>query len=142
MSLLLNLQGTSYVQTLAIQPGWNYTYSYSALNIFGESLLSPTVSIQAVSVPSTMLAPTLIVIGTDVKVSWLIPDNGGSPITGFHIYFMDYSLSTPAYTEYTSICDGTNAVIKSQLYCTLSMSTFISTFNYTSGQLLKVIVKA
>jgi len=83
LSLLVQLQGTSYIQTIAVQPGWNYTYAYSAMNIFGESGQSPSVSIQAVSVPSKMLAPLLTVIGTEVKISWLVPDNGGSAIIGY-----------------------------------------------------------
>lgn len=94
------------------------------------------------SVPSTMLAPILTIENTDVKISWLTPDNGGSAIIAYHIYFMDYSLASPAYTEYTAICDGSNSTIMTQKYCLVPMSTFISTLNYTAGQLLLVTVKA
>jgi hypothetical protein len=92
----------------------NYSYAYSAVNIFGESARSASVTIQAVSVPSKMNAPVLQVIGTEVKISWLQPDNGGTPILGYHIFFFDNSITTPAYVEYVLLCDGTNATIKSQ----------------------------
>ena len=47
------------------------------------------------------MLPSIISIDkTDVMISWLAPDDSGSHITAYHIYFIDNTLSIPAYTEY------------------------------------------
>lgn len=52
--------------------------------------------------PNQMNPPVLSQLGTKVRVTWVAPDNNGSPISAYYVYFKDGSSST-----LSSICDGT-----------------------------------
>ncbi len=65
----------------------------------------------AAAVPTTIVTVASSNEGTEVKITWsATPSNGGSAVTGYRIKIVQSDDST--YTEQTTYCDGTNAVVK------------------------------
>jgi hypothetical protein len=62
-----------------------------------------------------------------VTVVWQNPDDGGSPITSYTIYWGDQNSAN--FLEYTTTCDGTDASIISSTQCTIP-STVLHEANY------------
>lgn len=60
-------------------------------------------------------------IGTNVRISFTAPNNNGKPIDKYQILILQSDGLT--YTEDTTDCDGSNAVIISNLYCDIPMQT-------------------
>jgi subtilisin family serine protease len=86
---------TSYDDNTVVN-GTMYFYKVSAVNVVGEGTPSNETSAtpQALTVPG---APTLSATpapGKGVQLSWSVPTNGGSPISGYRIY-RSASLSGP-----------------------------------------------
>jgi hypothetical protein len=102
-----------------------------ARNLYGYSALySNEVTILAAQIPDTPLAPTTSfdAAADTVTVVWLSPDNGGSPITSYMIYFIESDGFT--YTTQLTDCDGSDADIMSALSCTIpSISLHEDPFN-------------
>ena len=65
-------------------------------------------------------APTTIWSPDDVIVSWVAPDDGGSPITSYTIYIREDDQST--YSLQLSHCDGSDQVIRDAAQCTIPVS--------------------
>ena len=85
-----------------------------------------------------MARPTIEEVGTNVKITWVEPDDRGDNITLYRVTFYDYN--DLAYEENKGLCDGEANV--NTLTCTLAMSSFGTNFNYAKGQLLRVQVEA
>lgn len=60
----------------------------------------------AATTPNTPAQPTTTVNGTNIIVSWALPFNGGTAITGYKIKFLQSDAIT--YSENTIYCDGIN----------------------------------
>lgn len=73
--------------------------------------MSDSVSILAAQIPAVPTAPvtTWYKETDEVVVSWVAPDNGGSPITSYTIFIRQSDLTT--YTEGIVTCDGSDATI-------------------------------
>lgn len=70
-----------------------------------------------------------------VTISWTAPYAGGSAITSYLIEISN-TLGTTWNTELTH-CDGSTSTIKTNLYCTIPMSTLTAApFSYTFDQLV------
>lgn len=81
----------AYTATGLIQ-GATYRFKVQARNVYGYSFgTTNEVSILAAQIPDIPLAPvTSFIANTDtVRVTWVAPDNGGSPITSYTVYFAD-----------------------------------------------------
>jgi hypothetical protein len=73
--------------------------------------------------PNTPTAPTTILDGDDVVVSWSTPSNGGSPITGYRVYLE--KADGTFYIDFTN-CDGSDADIFAARSCTIPSNSFVA----------------
>ena len=140
---LVYSSGTSYISITGENPnnllfvvtkgGLNtnivYKFKYRVRNKFGWSLdYSPDMSIRTATFPSKIATVSFqLVDQTKVRVSWLPPYNGGSPISEYYIEFRhnydeDAGLD-PVYSELPD-CLGDSYTILTQRYCEMSMSIF------------------
>lgn len=81
---LATTTGRSYTDT-ALVAGQTYYYRVTATNAAGTGAASPEV----VYATATRAAPPVLSASTGkglVKLSWTVPSDGGSPITGYQIY--------------------------------------------------------
>jgi len=87
----------------AVTNGGTYYYQVTALNSVGESARSSEVSARPTAPAAAPSAPTCslkILTKTGIRVSWTVPTNGGSAITGYRIY---RSTSSGTETLLTSV---------------------------------------
>lgn len=75
---------TSYIYTPLTQ-GTTYSFKVDARNSVGYSAESNTVSILAAQVPDQPSAPITVIEDTNLRVSWLAPNNRGSVIQAYSI---------------------------------------------------------
>ncbi|MCP3681809.1 MAG: fibronectin type III domain-containing protein, partial [bacterium] len=107
-----------------LSTGSQYKFRYRVKNVHGwSSSFSPILSVYAAVTPSQPTTVTTSLVGTDVKVSWDLSDDGGLPITKYEIKFQD---NTSAYKLETTNCDGTQSSIISQKYCLIPMLSLAS----------------
>lgn len=69
-----------------LEPGITYGFWVQARNDFGYSDDSVIFYILCATVPDPPVAPSTVTVASDVTVSWLEPNNNGSPITGYKVY--------------------------------------------------------
>lgn len=120
--------------------GVEYSFSYSAKNLFGWSPVSAVGLIKTIQLPSQVSIPTVAYSGDLVKISWALPDLGGSTLAQYLIQIR--GKDTLLYTE-TANCDGTVGSIKSSRECLIPMSLlWTSPFNLLEGDLIQVKVAA
>lgn len=75
---------TSRVVT-GLTPGLRYYFTVAAINVAGLSPQSATVNALIGDVPAAPAAPTLVVTGNAVEVSYVAPADGGVPIADYTI---------------------------------------------------------
>lgn len=102
----------NYTVTTNIVQGTEYTFRVTARNIEGWGTPSDEFTFLAAEAPPQMSQVTTAIIDANVKVSWVAPDNYGSPITSYTILFRD---SLNNYITEAS-CLGDNTTIRDQLY--------------------------
>ena len=86
----------------AATTGQNYGFKVSAINAVGEGPQSPVAQIIAATVP--LAATNLTKVSSDITqctFSWTAAANGGSPLTGYKVYWNNGSGST-----FTLLQDG------------------------------------
>jgi hypothetical protein len=84
--------------------------------VYGYSILySNEVSILAAQIPAVPAAPTteFVAASDAVVVSWVAPDNGGSPIISYTILIRESDGVT--YTTELGDCDGSDPTIVSNV---------------------------
>jgi large repetitive protein len=76
--------------------GQSYTYSVKSRNIVGLSTESQALTLVACQEPSTPPTPmtTIDEVANTVTISWSLPANNGSPITGYTILIRTWDLET------------------------------------------------
>ncbi|MCY4224227.1 MAG: fibronectin type III domain-containing protein, partial [Bacteroidetes bacterium] len=81
---------TSYTVT-GLSPNTRRFYRVYTINSDGESFPSNVISATtlSISVPAAPPGLTAQASGSSVILSWSVPDDGGSPITGYGIAFTD-----------------------------------------------------
>lgn len=102
--------------------GTTYQFRVRARNIYGWGDWSDAHSVKAADTPDQMAALTTSVDATtgDVKIEWSEPHDGSQTITSYSVQIQKKDLSW--YTD-TDNCDGSQAAIMAQLYCTIPMAT-------------------
>ena len=100
--------GTSYIVTLNVERGATYRFRIRAKNLWGYGDYSSTVALVASAAPDQVdTAATSIDSSTgDLVISWVAPDDHGSPITAYRIEVRDKAGSS--WTAHSS-CDGSSA---------------------------------
>ena len=85
---------TSYTVT-GLSPNTRRFYRVYTINSDGESFPSNVISATtlSISVPAAPPGLTAQTSGSSVILSWSVPDDGGSPITGYGIAFTDQDIS-------------------------------------------------
>ena len=82
--LVESLTVLEYTAT-GLTQGATYKFKVEVRNLYGYSEFSEPVTILAAQVPATPDSPVTTWAPDDVVVSWVAPDAGGSPITGYII---------------------------------------------------------
>jgi len=73
---------------------------------------------------------------TDIRVSFFDPtDTGGLTIDEYDILI--YDPSTDSYVEDLVKCDGSAALVKTNMYCDFLVTYLMSTYSYAIGDLVK-----
>lgn len=92
------------------------------MNGYGTGDYSDTVSILAAQRPDTPTAPTTEIYEQySIKISWVEPFTGGSPITSYLIKIR--MVDGISYQEETANCDGSDPTILSQRFCLVPVAT-------------------
>ena len=63
-----------------LTPGEDYQFKYRASNIYGWGSFSAISTIPASKEPNTPSAPSTLISGTSVGISWSLPDNQGATV--------------------------------------------------------------
>lgn len=71
----------------SLTTGEVYQFRVEARNAYGFSAFSTEVSVLAASPPSTPIAPTTAISGSNIVVSWQEPTENGATIESYKIYF-------------------------------------------------------
>jgi hypothetical protein len=100
--------------------GTSYAFRVDARNSVGWSAYSNEVDILAAQAPDQPAAPSTYVDGDNVIITWLAPNNRGSPITSYTIKFVQYD--GVSYAEELTSCDGTDPVVVQNLDCAVPIS--------------------
>lgn len=104
--------------------GNTYRFKVEAHNAIGYGAASTALAIIAATNPDTPDAPTTAVDGDNILISWTLPFNGGSTITGYIIRIRGDDSAT--YTENTVHCDGINTLtIINTRTCKVPIATLI-----------------
>ena len=130
----------SYIQTSSVSKGITYYFKYRGNNIYGSGTFSNYGGILAADVPGKVSQPTLMRSGTNVIISWPIPDSKGSVILMYKVMFKNQTSST--YQEVSSMWGLSTSNPITSTSWTVKMSSFITQLGYTIGQSLLVEVAA
>mmetsp|Transcript_9440 Transcript_9440/g.8971 ORF Transcript_9440/g.8971 Transcript_9440/m.8971 type:complete len:317 (+) Transcript_9440:887-1837(+) len=130
---------TSYTVT-GLTPGTTYQFKVRAKNIYGYGDFSGVISALASSVPDTMAAPVVTVAAGEVKVDFVVPDDGFVAIDYYHVQILDKNTDT--MVEELTNCDGADSDVISDTYCTIPMTDLIANEGYAAGDLLQAHIRA
>jgi hypothetical protein len=102
-------------------------FKVKSRNSVGLSPFSPEVAVLAAQIPDQPVAPATAdsVDGMSVLVSWALPYNGGSAVTGFKIQFRHSDGVT--FSSYDTTCNGNDQAIKDALSCEVDVTVFRAT---------------
>jgi titin len=114
-----------------LNKGSTYRFKVEAQNNLGYSFFSNTLEVLAAQVPDQPEAPVTEWVQDEanpddentstVKVSWVAPDNGGSPITGYRVSFRHSDLAS--YSEELVSCDMSASTL---LTCSVPATSLIA----------------
>lgn len=83
-----------------------YEFKVEARNIYGYSDLSNTLTLLCAYIPEAPINVLTVIDGTNVKVSWDLVTQNGSPITAYNVYVKE--IPTGTFTLESSDCVGTD----------------------------------
>ena len=98
---------------------------------------------QAAQRPDQPQAVTTLLSNLNVRIAWTAPTDNFKPITKYEVLIQDTDASGN-FVEDTVHCDGSNALILTQDYCDVPMTTALraSPFNLVQGQVVIAKIKA
>jgi hypothetical protein len=103
-SELATTADTNYLVT-SLTSGTTYEFKLESKNEYGYSEYSSTLSLLAAHIPVIPTSVTTEIDGTQVKVTWSLPSDNGSPITAYKVFVRE--IGTTTYTLENNDCDGT-----------------------------------
>lgn len=80
----MGLTQTSYTTEVGLQPGATYNFKIYARSSVGLSVPGE-IAILCAQVPDQPDKPTTSIDGLNVRVSWLAPYDGATPITNYQV---------------------------------------------------------
>lgn len=90
--------------------------------------------------PDTPAAPTTLVQGSDILISWVAPDSKGSEILGYQIFIQE---NDGDFSVDVTNCDGSDAEIMSSSSCLVPIALLIeSTYQLPWGSSINAKVQA
>jgi hypothetical protein len=124
-------------------PSTLYTFRYRARNIFGWSDdYSDVATIATIIAPEAMdpSQVTSSVVGTNLVLAWTAPDENGSQILEYEVYFAESTASEAAFTKMASYCVG---LVYAD--CTVPMDQFWASntdtvYSFVQGEAVRVKV--
>lgn len=72
-----------FIEKTGLTTGTTYKFVIKGKNELGEGEGSDVISIVAATRPNIVNTPTTEIEGTNVKISWIAPLDGGSSITSY-----------------------------------------------------------
>ena len=75
----------AYTTVVPLTAGRTYTFKVEARNNVGYSISSTGLAVLAAQIPDTPVAPTTAVSSSNVVISWTLPGDGSTPITGYKV---------------------------------------------------------
>ena len=128
---------SSYVIQNLTPAGELFTYTIKTVNIHGTSTAVATATnTLAGTAPTTLASPTVTQSGTNVVITWTpTSSNNGAVVNSYKLYIFDYAPTTDEFVNHIDKCQGYTALSTT---CTIPMSTFTSTLQYTIGQPIRV----
>ena len=120
-----------------------YQFKHRAHNIFGAGTHSSVTTIKAATKPDVMVAPvTAVAAGSNVRISWVAPDDRGDTITAYIIQIQTSVAGT--YVNDTTNCNGSSSVTVSNKYCDIPLATLqqLAGTNLSQGDLVVAKVQA
>lgn len=101
-------------------------------NQYDYSSASNSITLLCAFISATPASVTTVMEGIQVKVSWNLPTDNGSPLTSYKVYIKE--IGTDVYTEESSDCDGTDSTVITNEYCHINISTLIAApYNVDGG---------
>jgi hypothetical protein len=110
----------THTKTTGFTAGSTYKFRVRAQNAHGWGPYSPTLTVVPAAAPATMAAVAITVDNVYAKIAWAQPTTNGAAITAYKIVIQQ--LTTTAYSETTTYCDGSDGTILAQKYCLVPMS--------------------
>lgn len=83
--MLASTPDTNYLAT-SLTSGTTYEFKVEALNEYGYSEYSETITLLAAYIPEIPTSVSTEIDGSQVKVSWMLPSDNGSPITAYKVF--------------------------------------------------------
>jgi len=99
----------------SLTSGTTYEFKIEARNEYGYSVFSDTITLLAAYIPEVPTSVSTEMVGDQVKVSWTVASDNGSPITEIKLFFKE--IGSGAYTHRSAMCDGTQASVIANSYC-------------------------
>ena len=119
-TLLQDSLSLSATKSLGIYSGLSYRVRYRAKNALGYSDYSDISYILAARKPDSPLPPTVTIQGTQARIQFSLPFNGGSEITKAYITIRQHDGVT--YTADTTNCDGTISTVFQARVCLIPLT--------------------
>jgi len=99
----------STTSSVSLIKGQTYRFKVQARNSVGLSLHSVELPVLVAKTPDKPAAPSTIIDGNYVKITWLTPYDGSTPITGYHVTIRHSDDAT--FSEESTNCKGTELAI-------------------------------
>jgi hypothetical protein len=99
-------------------PGQDYKFKYRGINLFGEGAFSAISTVKAAMRPDRILTPVQQIVNRDLRVTWVAPNERGSPITVYNVYAEN---KAGVYVEYVA-CRSTS------LICSIALTDLLNDY--------------
>ena len=85
VTLATGVTALTYTTSVILTSGRTYQFKVESRNSVGYSAKSVALSVLAAQIPDQPIAPTIVFNGLSVTISWPIPFDGSTSITGYNI---------------------------------------------------------
>jgi hypothetical protein len=111
---------TRYLRSAGVVAGTTYRFRLRAWNKWGAGGYSPSVGIEASTIPSAMAAPATAMSGTRLRISWVAPAARGNAVSAYTILI---GTSSGGWATEPTHCDGAAPEIVAAGWCDIPLPT-------------------